>query len=233
MNQLTTQNLSIGYRNNDPIQRDLNLKLETRSLVALLGLNGKGKSTLLRTLAGLQAPLSGEIFWGDKNLQSISPRHRAYYLSLVLTDPIENNHLSVQELVATGRFPHTNWWGKLNAIDKHKIQEALELTQTQDWKKRRFASLSDGEKQRVLLARAIAQDTPLVFLDEPTAHLDTYHQKKLFELLRELIECKKCTVLIATHAVHLANESADLLWILKETPYYGKPNKTLIEQVFF
>lgn len=220
MPTLHAQNIGIGY-GSPPLYENLNLHLACGQLVALLGLNGRGKSTLLRSLAGLQPLAAGEVRLDDAPLHRLSPKARARKLSLVLTDPIEAVHLRAHELVSMGRQPYTNWWGSLSREDQQKTDEALHLVQAESLRDRRFGTLSDGEKQRILLARALAQETPFIFLDEPTAHLDTYHQRELFRLLRRLAQEQNRAILVATHTVRLAVSTADYLWILDEQAHLG------------
>jgi iron complex transport system ATP-binding protein len=173
---LTARNLSVGYktgkRGSRIVSESLGLNLWPGQLVCLLGPNGAGKSTLMRTLSGLQPALSGEITIGKTLLSALKPADLAQKLSLVLTERIEAGNLTVSELVALGRTPYTGWLGSLSEADKEKVTWSMQVTDTLLFADRRMNELSDGERQKVMLARALAQDTELILLDEPTAHLD-------------------------------------------------------------
>jgi len=218
---LAAENLTIGYaaRKKAPrlVAGPLHLALWPGELVCLLGPNGAGKSTLLRTLAGVQAPLGGYLAVGGQPLASLSPEARARQLSIVLTERIEAGHLTVRELVSLGRHPHTGWLGGLSAHDHAQVQAALAATGTAQFAPRPVGELSDGERQKVLLARALAQDTPLIVLDEPTAHLDLPNRVALLRLLHELARTLDKAILLSTHELDLALQAADRVWLLPAT----------------
>lgn len=214
---LNTSNLSIGYRTKKtavPIAQNLNLSLSSGKLISLIGANGIGKSTLLRTITGIQSPLAGNVFLNDKNINTYKPLDLAQNLSLVLTEKLPPSNLSVFELVALGRQPYTNWIGTLTETDIQKVQQALELTQIEHLAKKKHYEISDGQLQKVLIARALAQDTPLIILDEPTTHLDLLHKVSLFKLLKKLTqETQKC-ILFSTHDIDLAIQLSDEMIIM-------------------
>jgi len=218
---LTAENLTVGYavRKNAPrlVAGPLQLTLWPGELVCLIGPNGAGKSTLLRTLAGVQAQLGGQLAVGGRPLASLPPEARARQLSVVLTERIEASHLTVQELVNLGRHPHTGWLGGLSAHDHAQVQAALVATGTAQFAHRPVGELSDGERQKVLLARALAQDTPLILLDEPTAHLDLPNRVALLRLLHELARTLGKAILLSTHELDLALQAADRVWLLPAT----------------
>lgn len=214
---LKTEALSIGYKNKKLekiIIDDIHVSVKKGSFVALLGKNGAGKSTLLRTLSKVQKPLSGSIHLNGKKLDSYSNAQLATMLSLVLTERLPMSQLTVFELVALGRQPYTNWIDKLSNTDIEKVNEAMELTEITHLKNNRFHELSDGQLQRVLIARALAQDTDIIILDEPTAHLDIHHTFKIFSLLKNLVETTQKTILISTHEVNLALQLAKQFIVL-------------------
>ena len=183
-------------------------------MIALIGANGIGKSTLLRTLTGIQKPLSGDVILKDKNLNDFSPLALAKEMSLVLTDKLPPSNLTVFELVALGRQPYTNWIGKLSGNDLQKINEAITLTQIEHLAAKKHYEISDGQLQKVLIARALAQDTPLIILDEPTTHLDLLHKVSLFKLLKQLTqETGKC-ILFSTHDIDMAIQLSDQMVIM-------------------
>jgi len=214
---LTAADLVVGYtakKTPRPVAGPLQLHLWPGELVCLLGPNGAGKSTLLRTLAGLQPPLSGQLVMGGTALAALSAPERARQLSIVLTDRIDAGNLTVLELVRLGRHPHTGWLGGLSAHDEAQVQAALVATGTEAFAPRPVGELSDGERQKVLLARALAQDTPVVLLDEPTAHLDLPNRVALMRLLHGLARQTGKAILLSTHELDLALQAADRIWLL-------------------
>lgn len=233
---LKTANLTIGYRHKKQqtiIGGNITMNLHKGKMICLLGRNGIGKSTLLRTLSKVQKPLGGTIFINDKNLSDFTNLELSKTLSLVLTERLPESQLTVFELVALGRQPYTNWIDNLNREDIKKVNTALELTETKKLQNNRFYELSDGQLQRVLIARALAQDTELVILDEPTAHLDIHHTFKVFSLLKELVKKTKKTIIISTHEVNLAIKLADEFVLLSENKIFSGTSKELIQQKAF
>lgn len=216
---LCTSDLSIGYtakHQNITIAENLNLSLETGKLIALVGPNGIGKSTLLRTLTGIQKPLFGTVSLYHKTIVSYTPLALAQYLSLVLTDKLPPSNLTVYELIALGRQPYTNWLGKLSADDLGKINHAIALTQCEHLVSKKIHEISDGQLQIVLIARALAQDTPLIVLDEPTTHLDLHHKVSILKLLKKLSqETNKC-ILFSTHDIDLAIQLSDEMMVMTD-----------------
>jgi len=216
---LLTRGLAIGYKTGNRgsiVSQNLNLNLLPGQLVCLLGPNGAGKSTLMRTLGGLQSALSGEVIIEGKLLSELSPGDLARKLSLVLTEKIEAGNLTVNEVVTLGRTPYTGWLGRLSAPDKEKVDQALKATDTLGYKNRRMHQLSDGERQKVMLARALAQDTNLILLDEPTAHLDLPSRVEMMHLLHTLARQTNKAILLSTHELDLALQAADQLWLMKQ-----------------
>ncbi|KQO33005.1 ABC transporter ATP-binding protein [Flavobacterium sp. Leaf82] len=216
---LETSNLNIGYKSRKEtvtIAENLNLNLSSGKLISLIGANGIGKSTLLRTITGIQQPLAGNVFLNDKNIKTYKPVDLAQNLSLVLTENLPPSNLSVFELVALGRQPYTNWIDTLTPTDIEKVQEALELTQIEHLAQKKHYEISDGQLQKVLIARALAQDTPLIILDEPTTHLDLLHKVALFKLLKKLTqETQKC-ILFSTHDIDLGIQLSDEMIIMTQ-----------------
>ncbi|HLA56970.1 MAG TPA: ABC transporter ATP-binding protein [Flavobacterium sp.] len=209
---LQTQNLSIGYhgkKGNIIVGSDINISLMPGKLVSLVGANGIGKSTLLRTLTGLHKPVSGNVLLYGKNISDYRPLEVAKNISLVLTEKLPPGNLTVFELIAIGRQPYTNWIGKLSDDDIVKVNLAMELTQTSFLAGKKHYEISDGQLQKVMIARALAQDTPIIVLDEPTTHLDLMHKVMLFQLLTTLAhETNKC-ILFSTHDIEMAIELSD------------------------
>ena len=233
---LETKNLTIGYERKGQetvVASEINLALNQGELVAVVGANGVGKSTLLRTLSQVQKPLAGTIDILGKSLETYTPLALATALGLVLTDPIASRNLTVAELVALGRQPYTNWVGRLTEVDRTKISEALEQMHILDLSSKKCHELSDGQLQKALIARAIAQDTPLIILDEPTTHLDIYHKTYVLKLLQKLTHEMQKTLLFSTHEIDLAIQLCDKIVIMIPNKiYYGTP-KELIEEGCF
>ena len=214
---LQASNLSIGYTHKkvkNSIASNIDLSLEKGKLIALIGANGIGKSTLLRTLTGIQKPLSGTVSLNHKSIHEMDFLSLAQNLSVVLTEKLPPSNLTVWELIALGRQPYTNWIGTLTDNDIAKINEAIALTQIGHLTQKRHYEISDGQLQIVLIARALAQDTPLIILDEPTTHLDLLHKVVLFKLLKKLTqETGKC-ILFSTHDIDMAIQLSDEMIIM-------------------
>ena len=202
-------------------------------LAAIVGVNGIGKSTLLRTLGAVQSKISGEIKIENKALSTYTSLALASKISLVLTETIASKNLTVVELIALGRQPYTNWLGTLTEIDKEKTKEAIQLVEIESLQNKRCYELSDGQLQRVMIARALAQDTPLILLDEPTSHLDLYHKVQILKLLKAIAHKTKKTILFTTHEIEVAIQLCDkMLLIQKEESYFGDPCELIEAQHF-
>jgi len=224
---LEVKALEIGYQVKGvkrSLTPPLNYALPPGSLSALVGINGSGKSTLLRTLSGMHPALSGEVLLKGIPVQEMAPGHRARSLSVVLTEPIASKNLTVNELVALGRHPYTNWIGQLSPEDRTRVAFALEQMELDDIQQQACYTLSDGQLQRALIARALAQDTALMLLDEPTTHLDLYHKVKILKLLKEVTRMAGKTILFSTHEIDLAIQLCDHILILSpELSQFGSP----------
>jgi iron complex transport system ATP-binding protein len=236
INILSTSNLSVGYSTKkvkNTIASDLNLSLEAGKLIALVGANGVGKSTLLRTLTGIQKPLDGEVYLNSKSIHDFGALDLAQNLSVVLTEKLPPSNLTVFELIALGRQPYTNWLGKLSDEDYEKINNAIALTHIENLLDKKHYEISDGQLQIVLIARALAQDTPLIILDEPTTHLDLPHKVSVFKLLKKLSqETDKC-ILFSTHDVDLAIQLSDEMIVMTdETVVQDQPCNLITKGVF-
>ena len=211
------RHLRTGYterRRSVVISPDLSLSIRPGEIVMLMGPNGSGKSTLMHTMAGLLPPLAGEVQLGEKPLSSLTMKEVARQLSLVLTERIPAGNMDVWEVVTIGRYPYTGFRGVLSAEDKRICEEALDTCRLTELRERIFDTLSDGEKQRVMIARALAQETPLILLDEPTAHLDLPSRLEVTTMLRTLAHKLGKSILISTHELDLALGWADTIWLL-------------------
>lgn len=233
---LEASDLQIGYSSKKEVNivgSNINFQLEKGSFVALLGKNGIGKSTLLRTISGVQKQLQGEVFIKNTNLNKLTNSELSHQISVVLTERLPESQLTVFELVALGRQPYTNWLDKLSAEDTSKITWALQLTDTLSLQHKRFYELSDGQLQRVLIARALAQDTEIIILDEPTAHLDIHHTIMIFKLLKDLVKKTNKTVLISSHEVNLSIQLTNSLLLMSEGGFiYGSTNELIDKKAF-
>lgn len=213
---LNTQNLTIGYGTHK-IQSSLDLSADKGTLISLVGTNGAGKSTLLRTIAGLQKTLGGTIEIDGRNISILTSQDRAKLMSLVLTDSINVENMTVRQLVSMGRFPYTNWYGRLSASDDAIISKAMADVNMSHKSESNINHISDGEKQRAIIAKALAQDTPLVLLDEPTAHLDLPNRIETMLLLRRLSVTTRKTFILSTHELDLALQTSDSIWLMTRT----------------
>ena len=233
---LSTSNLSIGYKSKQEtitIADSLNLNLIEGKLITLVGGNGIGKSTLLRTLTGIQKPIVGEVYLNEKNIENYSSLALAQNLSVVLTEKLPPSNLTVYELVALGRQPYTNWIGKLSELDITKIENAIQLTGIKSFQTKRHYQISDGQLQKVLIARALAQDTPLIILDEPTTHLDLLHKVAVFKLLKKLSEETGKCILFSTHDIDLAIQLSDEMIVMTtDNCIQDEPCKLIKDGIF-
>lgn len=229
---LQTQQLTIGYPSKI-ILENLNLLLEKGKLTALLGINGAGKSTLLRTIAGVQKPIAGEVFlsYNDsqknqkKSIQKLSKKEIARKISLVLTEQSATTRLTVRELIALGRYPHTSWSGSFDSQDKKMIDWALEAVSMNKYADIPIGELSDGLRQKTMIGRALAQEGDILILDEPTAHLDLVNRSEVMLLLSQIATEFDKAILVSTHELDLILQIAHTLWLIsseKESNQKGK-----------
>ncbi len=221
---LHIDNLSNGYitgkKETFVLQNAITARLEPGQLICLLGPNGAGKSTLLRTLSGFQKSLSGRISYSGKSLEYISLRALSKQLAVVLTDRFSDRFLTAYEVVSMGRFPYASFWGRLNRKDVETIENTLEMLGVSSLKEKVFETLSDGEKQKMLLARALAQDTPFLFLDEPVAFVDSPGKIEIMEWLSFFAREHQKGILMTTHDIEIALDYADYLWLInREKPF--------------
>ena len=219
MKQKTIQfrDLSIGYRHKKRehiVARNIHSTLYSGELTCLIGANGVGKSTLMRTLAAFQPALAGEIRIEDKNSTTYSARELAKIISVVLTERVEIHNLSVFELVGMGRSPYTDFWGTLKPDDEAIIRDALQEVGASHLSDRSVETLSDGERQKVMIAKALTQQTPVIFLDEPTAFLDFPSKVEILQTLHRLSRSTGKILFLSTHDLELALQVADTLWLM-------------------
>lgn len=219
MKEATIQikDLSIGYRSkNDTklVASHITTTIYSGELTCLLGANGVGKSTLLRTLSAFQPHLSGEIALLSRNIQDYSDKALSTIVGVVLTDKCDIRNMSVRELVEMGRSPYTGFWGRLGKEDKRIVEEAIALVRIENLASRMVHTLSDGERQKVMIAKALAQETPVIYLDEPTAFLDFPSKVEIMQLLHHLTRTTNKTIFLSTHDLELALQIADKIWLM-------------------
>lgn len=191
-------------------------EIRSGELTCLIGPNGAGKSTLLRTLAGFLPALSGRVMLAGKPLSDYTPKELARLVSIVLTANSDIPNLSAGDVVALGRSPYTGFWGTLGDDDRKIVDEALRLTATEHLRHRMINTLSDGERQKVMIAKALAQQTPIILMDEPSAFLDFPSRVELMLLLRNLAHNQGKAILLSTHDVGIALKTADMLWLMQD-----------------
>lgn len=227
-------NLAIGYSNGKSNQKiisshiDLNTKPST--LTCIIGHNGTGKSTLLRTIAGLQPVMGGYIYIAGQPLDSYTKAETSRLLSIVLTHRPNLKNIKVNELVAMGRAPYTGFFGKLNKDDMRIVKQAVASAGIENLSDRKISSLSDGEMQKVMIAKAIAQSTPIILLDEPTAFLDFSAKIDIMLLLRELAHKRQKTIIMSTHDIETALQAADEIWLINNSGVSIGSPKSLVER---
>ena len=229
---LILSNLAIGYadgRSKHQVVDAINAQLYKGELVSLVGLNGAGKSTLLRTISAFQQPLSGKIEYSgcDRHVNDASQLSR--HLAIVLTGRESIYNLSVREVVAMGRMPYTGFFGLNSSRDKRAVDEAMELLGISSLSNRMIDTLSDGERQKAMIAKAVAQETPIILLDEPTAFLDFASRVSLMQALRTLAKEKGKAILLSTHDLELALRLSDRLWLMDKRKMYAGSVEELTE----
>lgn len=214
---LEGKGLTLGYlRKNSrkEVLRNLDFQLFQGELTCLLGPNGVGKSTLIKAILGHVKPWAGEIRIDKEPIQGQNPEQLAKRISVVLTDPIFPGNMTVGQLVALGRTPHTGWLGTLAPMDREIVEKALSDTKTNTIRDERLSEISDGQRQKAMIARALAQDGQLIILDEPTAHLDLENKLEIMHLLRDIACRQGKSVLVVTHDLEIALETADRFWLM-------------------
>lgn len=213
MTTVEINNLCVGY-GSQPIVSGITASLNSGKLTCLLGNNGIGKSTLLRTLSGFQRPLEGEIKINGTPISQLSHHTLAKTIGVVLTEKVNIHHFTTEELVGLGRSPYTGFWGNLSLQDQEIIHQSIEMVGIESLAKRQILTLSDGERQKAMIAKTLAQQTPIIFLDEPTAFLDFQSKVDTLQLLAHLAHSKQKTILLSTHEIELALQIADKIWLL-------------------
>jgi iron complex transport system ATP-binding protein len=231
---ISLRDLTIGYKkggHSKAVMENINADIFPGELICLMGPNGAGKTTLLRTICGLLPPLSGKILIRDQPVTSYSPSELARLIGIVLTEEVNVPNMSVYSAVALGRYPYTNWLNSFTGKDEHAVREALEAAGLQSLVGRNINELSDGEQQKVMIARALAQQTGIIVLDEPTAYLDVTNKVEICFFLRELAEKGKAVV-FSSHDLEIALQVAGSLWLFSETLVRGVPEDLVLDGSF-
>ena len=223
-----TRDLAVGY-NGSILIHDINIQIEKGKILTLIGPNGAGKSTILKTITKHLSSIHGTVEIGQNEISGWTPKEMAKQVAVVLTDRIRPELMTCAEVVAMGRYPYTNMLGKLTPEDRHIVEESLFRVHALDLAQQDFSTLSDGQRQRILLARAICQEPEIIVLDEPTAYLDIRHKIELLDILREMAHEKGITVIMSLHEIDLATKISDYLICVKgETiAAFGKPEDIL------
>ena len=235
MENVTLQDLGIGYLSKDDtkwVAQHLNGVIHGGELTCLLGRNGIGKSTLLRTLSAFQPALEGEVLMGGTPLTTCSDKELSQRIGVVLTEKPDVRNMTVAEMVGMGRSPYTGFWGTLSENDRQIVDDALLLVGIGELRGRMIHTLSDGERQKVMIAKALAQQTSVIYLDEPTAFLDFPSKVEMLQLLRNLAHEEQKTIFLSTHDVELSLQLADTIWLMEPNCLHiGTPQQLALEGV--
>ncbi|MCC0645302.1 ABC transporter ATP-binding protein [Clostridioides sp. ZZV14-6150] len=229
---LRTNNLSVGY-DKKVVVSDINIEVKNGEILCLLGSNGAGKTTILRSLSKLITPIRGEIYLNDADINHISRKTLSKKMALVLTNRLLGDLMTVQDVVNMGRYPYTGFFGNLSKKDLIMVDDSLESVNALHLKKRYFDELSDGEKQKVLVARALVQEPEIIILDEPTTHLDIKHRLELMNILKKLSKEKSISVILSLHEIDIALKSCDKVALVKNNKViaYGQPEDMVDENM--
>ena len=229
--KVTANNLSVGYNTSKQVFANLSFNLNDGDVVALLGVNGIGKSTLIRTLSGLLSPISGELLINGQSINQLSVQERAHLISIVLTDRIAIEHIKVFDFIALGRAPHKGWLGTLQENDLALIRQNIALLRIENLQAKWLNELSDGERQKVMIARALCQQTGLIILDEPTAFLDFRSKAEILQLLKNVAKTLNKIILFSTHDIDLTLQHANTVWVMTEQKEFYMAQREAMRQL--
>lgn len=226
------QNMTVGY-NGQPLIRDISIGIEKGEIVTLIGPNGSGKSTILKSITRQLAMLAGAVYLDRTSLKELSFKALSTKMAVVLTERMKPELMTCHDVVATGRYPYTGWLGILSSEDEKKVEEAMTVVHALELGGRDFNAISDGQRQRVLLARAICQEPEIIILDEPTSFLDIKHKLELLSILRDMAKKKNITVVMSLHEIDLAQKIADKIVCVKgdTISHYGTPDTVFHEEL--
>ena len=226
-----TWQMTVGY-GGKPLIKNIEIRVKKGGILTLIGPNGSGKSTILKSITKHLNMISGVVYIGNDNLERLSNKEMAARVSVVLTERIRPEMMTCGEVVASGRYPYTNSFGRLTENDKRVVDESLFKVQATDLKDRDFLQISDGQRQRVMLARAICQEPEVIVLDEPTSFLDIRYKIELLNILRDMSVQKKITVIMSMHEIDLAHKISDVVVCVKGDVIssFGHPDEILTEE---
>lgn len=227
-----TQNLSVGY-NRKPILENISLGVYKGQILTLIGPNGSGKSTILKNLIREMSPLGGVVVLEGKDINNYSSKNLAKQMSVVLTEKVKTELLTCRDVVAMGRYPYTNYFGKLTPEDERIVDESLESVAALDIAEKDFSQISDGQRQRIMLARAICQKPQIIVLDEPTSFLDIRHKIELLDILQNMAVKENVTVVLSLHEIELANRISDWVMCVRADGkiLYGTPDEIFKDEI--
>ena len=225
------ENLTIGY-NRKPLIKDINITVKRGEIVTLIGPNGAGKSTLLKSLSRQLDPIEGSVYLDDKKLSEMSGSDLSKKVAILFTDRIKGEMMNCYDVVATGRYPYTGYFGVLGDKDREVIENTMKLVKVEDLCDRDFKKISDGQRQRIMLARALCQEPEIVLLDEPTSFLDIRHKLEFLSILEKMKEDKKLTVIMSVHELDIAQKISDRILCLKgdTVDKFGTPEEVFTEE---
>lgn len=220
------ENLTIGY-NKKPLIKDINIAVKRGEIVTLIGPNGAGKSTLLKSLSRQLEPIEGSVYLDDKKLSEMSGSDLSKKVAILFTDRIKGEMMNCYDVVATGRYPYTGYFGVLGTKDREIIEHTMKLVKVDDLCEKDFKKISDGQRQRIMLARALCQEPEIVLLDEPTSFLDIRHKLEFLSILEKMKEDKKLTVIMSVHELDIAEKISDRVLCLKgdKADRFDKPEE--------
>ena len=228
---IKTENLTIGY-NGKPLIKDINIAIKKGEIVTLIGPNGAGKSTLLKSLSRQLEPIEGCVYLEDKKLSDISGKDLSKKVAILFTDRIKGEMMNCFDVVATGRYPYTGYFGVLSKDDREIVENTMKLVKVEDLRDKDFKKISDGQRQRIMLARALCQEPEIVLLDEPTSFLDIRHKLEFLSILEKMKEERKLTVIMSVHELDIAQKISDRILCLKGdiVDKFGTPEEVFTKE---
>ena len=228
---IKTEKLTIGY-NGKPLIKDINIAIKKGEIITIIGPNGAGKSTLLKNLARQLDPIEGSVYLEDFKLSEMSGSELSKKVAILFTDRIKGEMMNCYDVVATGRYPYTGYFGLLSAKDKEIVENTMKLVKVEELREKDFKKISDGQRQRIMLARALCQEPEIVLLDEPTSFLDIRHKLEFLSILEKMKEDKKLTVIMSVHELDIAQKISDRILCLKgdTVDKFGTPEEVFTEE---
>ena len=228
---IKTEKLTIGY-NGKPLIKDINIAIKKGEIITIIGPNGAGKSTLLKNLARQFDPIEGSVYLEDFKLSEMSGSELSKKVAILFTDRIKSEMMNCYDVVATGRYPYTGYFGLLSAKDKEIVENTMKLVKVEELREKDFKKISDGQRQRIMLARALCQEPEIVLLDEPTSFLDIRHKLEFLSILEKMKEDKKLTVIMSVHELDIAQKISDRILCLKgdTVDKFGTPEEVFTEE---